>query len=350
MNIEKIERQTNLPPEDQQIEELLASMMEMVKQREQLALETSFGRTVSRLTEASTLTYFRLKTCKKGACAVPVLHFIDSEISSQQESGASSLMLSDNPELVERLKISNVADMFLGTVNREKSLILPLRGADSKVSGYCLIANARNDSNTKQSLALLLEFYQHFLSLLDDNDRDNLTGLMNRKTLNEQIGKILRTLQNRHRRTSDKSGGDFCIAMLDIDHFKHVNDTFGHIYGDEVLLLFANLMRGSFRENDLLFRYGGEEFIVLLNNVNPKQAQIVLDRFRTKVDSYSFPQVGHVTVSAGVALIQENDLPAESINRADMALYFAKEHGRNQVHSYEDLVAHGLLANNSALP
>jgi len=66
MNIEKIGRQIDLPPEDQQIEELLASMMEMIKQREQLALETSFGRTVSRLTEASTLTYFRLKACNKG--------------------------------------------------------------------------------------------------------------------------------------------------------------------------------------------------------------------------------------------------------------------------------------------
>ena len=349
MNIEKIGRQIDLPPEDQQIEELLASMMEMIKQREQLALETSFGRTVSRLTEASTLTYFRLKACNKGTCAVPILHFIDSEISSQQESGISSFTLSDNPELVEQLKISSVPEMFSDTLDREKSLILPLRGANAQVSGYCLVTNARNNSNTKQSLTLLLEFYQHFLSLLDDNDRDNLTGLLNRKTLNEQIGKILRTLQNRHRRTSDKSGGDFCIAMLDIDHFKHVNDTFGHIYGDEVLLLFANLMRGSFRENDFLFRYGGEEFMVLLNNVNIKQAQIVLDRFRTKVADYSFLQVGHVTVSAGVALIRENDLPAESINRADMALYFAKGHGRNQVHAYEELVAQGLLANNPAV-
>ncbi|TAN71647.1 MAG: GGDEF domain-containing protein [Gallionella sp.] len=344
MDTAKYALQIKLPSEDQQIEELLASIVEMVKQREQLALETSFGRTVSRLTEAKTLTFYRLKSSKKEISAVPVLHFINSEIASQQEPGTRAFPLSDNPELAEQLSKSNVADMFQGTAKREKNLILPLRGANAELSGYCQIGNARNDANTRQALSMLLEFYQHFLSLLDDNERDNLTGLLNRKTLTAQITRVLRTLQNRHRRTSDKSAGNYCLAMFDIDHFKRVNDTFGHIYGDEVLLLFANLMRGSFRENDHLFRYGGEEFVALLNNIDIRQAQIVLDRFRAKVDNYCFPQVGRVTASTGVALIRENELPAESINRADLALYFAKEHGRNQVCAYEELVAQGLLA------
>lgn len=344
MNTTEHSLQIKLPSEEQQIEELLVSIVEMIKQREQLALETSFGRTVSRLTGAKTLTFYRLKPSNKDISAVPILHFINSEIASQQASGTRSFPLSSDPALAEQLSKSKVADMFQGTARREKNLILPLRGANAEVSGYCQIENARNDANTKQVLSLLLEFYQHFLSLLDDNERDNLTGLLNRKTLTAQISKILQTLQNRHRRTSDKSAGNYCLAMFDIDHFKHINDTFGHIYGDEVLLLFANLLRGSFRENDLLFRYGGEEFVALLNNIDIKQAQVVLDRFRAKVGNHRFPQAGQVTASAGVALIRENDLPAESINRADLALYFAKEHGRNQIRAYEELVVQGLLA------
>jgi len=251
-------RKNKLLSEDQQIEELLASIVEMIKQREQFALETSFGRTISRLTDAKSLVYYRLKSSNKEVCAVPTIHFIDSEIASLQESETKDFPLSSNPALVKQLAKTRVADMFQGPESREKILILPLRGANTLVSGYCQIENARGDANIVQVLSLLLEFYQQFLTLLDDTERDNLTGLFNRKTLVPQITRILRTLQNRHRRTSDKSDGNYCLSIFDIDHFKSVNDKFGHIYGDEVLLLLANLMRGSFRENDMLFRYVGE--------------------------------------------------------------------------------------------
>lgn len=330
--------------EDQQLEELLASIVDMIKQREQFALETSFGRTISRLTEAKTLTCYRLKSSNRDLFAVPILHFIDSEIASQHESALKAIPISGNPALAGQLAKTSVADMFQGKASREKNLILPLRGANGQVLGCCQIENARNDANIRQVLSLLLEFYQQFLTLLDDTERDNLTGLFNRKTLIPQVSKILQTLQNRYRRKSDKVEGSYCLAMFDIDHFKRVNDTFGHIYGDEVLLLIANLMRGSFRDNDQLFRYGGEEFVVILNNIDVGQAKIVLERFRAKVGNHKFPHVGQVTISVGVAVIHEKELPGESIHRADRALYYAKAHGRNQVHIYEELVAQGLLA------
>lgn len=344
MNTTEDTLKIGLPPEDQQIEELLASMVDMIKQREQLALETSFARAVSRLTDAKELTLYRLKTANNEISAIPVLHFVDSEMVPLQKLESKTFLLAGNPVIAEQISKSNVDDMFQGTTEREANLILPLRGVNAEVSVYCQVKNACNDTNTKRVLSQLLEFYQHFLSLLDDNERDNLTGLLNRKTLDTQITKIIRTLQNRHRRSSDKSSGNYCLAMLDIDHFKQINDSFGHIYGDEGLLQFANLMRGSFRENDQLFRYGGEEFVVLLHNVGTKQVQMVLERFRSKVDSYTFPQIGQMTTSIGVALIRENELPVETIIRADSALYYAKEHGRNQVCSYEELVAQKLLA------
>lgn len=349
MNTTESNFQIELTPEDQQIEDLLASIVEMIKQREKLALETSFARIINRLTDAKALIFYRLITTNNETSVIPILHFIDSEIVSQKKLGINPFPLSSNPLLAERLSKSSVADMFQGTAKREVNLILPLRGANAEVSVFCQVENACNDTNTKRVLSLLLDFHQHFLSLLDDNERDNLTGLLNRKTLTAQIIKIIRTLQNKHRRTSDKSSEGFCLAVFDIDHFKQVNDSFGHIYGDEVLLLFANLMKGSFRENDQLFRYGGEEFVALLTNIDTNQAKIVLDRFRAKVENYHFPQVGQVTASVGVASIRADELPAEATHRADLALYFAKEHGRNQVHAYEELVAQGLLAEQKLL-
>lgn len=344
MNTTKSTLKLSLPSEDQQIEELLASMVEMIKQREQHALEVSFARTVSRLTDAKTLTLYRLKTADNEISAIPVLHLVDSEMVSHHEPGNKAFSLASDPLIAEKISKSNVEDMFQDTAAREANLILPLRGVNAEVSVFCQVESASNDTNTKRVLSQLLEFYQHFLSLLNDNERDNLTGLLNRKTLTAQITKILRTLQNRHRRNSDHSSGDYCVAMFDIDHFKRINDVFGHIYGDNALLQFANLMRESFRENDQLFRYGGEEFVVLLNNVDTRQAQIVLERFRTKVDNHTFPQIGKMTTSIGVALIRQDELPMEAINRADSALYYAKEHGRNQTRIHEELIAQGLLA------
>lgn len=343
MNITESNFPIELAPEDQQVEELLASIVEMIKQREKLALETSFARIICRLTDAKGLTFYRLIATNNETSVIPILQFIGSEIVPHKKLGTKPFSLSSNPQLADQLSKSSVADMFQGTAKREKNLVLPLKGANGEVSVFCQVENAINDDNTKRVLSLLLDFHRHFLSLLDDNERDNLTGLLNRKTLTTQIIKIIRTLQNKHRRTSDKSSEGFCLAVFDIDHFKQVNDSFGHIYGDDVLLLFANLMKDSFRENDQLFRYGGEEFVALLADVGTHQAKIVLDRFRTKVKNYQFPQVGHITASIGVASIREDESPAEATHRADLALYFAKEHGRNQVRAYEELVAQGLL-------
>lgn len=331
------------PHEEQQMENLLASMVEMIKQREQYALETSFGRTVSRLTDAKSLTLYRLKTCNREVLAEPILYFVNNEILPKPDNPTKSTPISGDPALAAQLAKTNVVEMFEAKTKRIKDLILPLRGVDSQITGYCQVKNVRNDANIQQIIGQLLEFYQHFQSLLDDNERDNLTGLLNRKTLNEQIHKVIRTMQNRHRRNSDTSGGNYCLAMLDIDHFKIVNDSFGHVFGDEVLLKFANLMRESFRENDHMFRYGGEEFVVLLNNVDIKRAQIVMERFIAKVRDFNFPHERHITTSAGVTLIREEDLPVQSIHRADQALYYVKEHGRNQVGIHEQLVEKSLL-------
>ena len=137
--------------------------------------------------------------------------------------------------------------------------------------------------------------------------------------------------------------GDWYFALLDIDHFKKVNDRFGHIYGDEVLLLFSQIMNDTFRDDDLLFRYGGEEFAIALRNVNDQSSNIALERLRSNVEAFEFPQVGKVTVSIGYTCVKPVQMISTLTDAADKALYFAKEHGRNQVCSYDQLLKKGRL-------
>jgi diguanylate cyclase (GGDEF)-like protein len=122
--------------------------------------------------------------------------------------------------------------------------------------------------------------------------------------------------------------------MIDIDHFKAVNDTFGHAAGDSVLKRVAEACGSDLRGSDLLARYGGEEFVVLLPESGTRQAQAAAERMRLRIESIIHPEIdGPVTVSIGVACaVQEGTEPFEAfIQRADVALYQAKEMGRNRV-------------------
>ena len=132
--------------------------------------------------------------------------------------------------------------------------------------------------------------------------------------------------------------------MIDVDHFKRVNDTFGHLFGDEVLLRMGELIRKTFRHSDRLFRFGGEEFVVILNAVDESLAYASFNRFRLSVEQHEFPRVGKVTCSIGFTAVSPLDVPTDVVGRADEALYHAKEHGRNQVCCYERLVAEGLIS------
>ncbi|CAM3897932.1 GGDEF domain-containing protein [Paracidovorax anthurii] len=190
--------------------------------------------------------------------------------------------------------------------------------------------------------------YQNYQSLLDYSERDALTGLFNRKTFDEQFARRAGVPAGALPAEASEAPSDqdeplqHWIAVVDIDHFKQVNDRFGHLYGDEVLILIANLLRNSFRSHDRIFRFGGEEFVVLLRSTTLSTAHKAFNRFRTTVQEYQFPQVGQVTVSLGFAST-ERGAPVEILGQADQALYFAKEHGRNRVCYYDDLVREGHL-------
>lgn len=193
---------------------------------------------------------------------------------------------------------------------------------------------------------MVLEIYQNFILLNNENECDTLTGLLNRKTFDFKINKILAHMHSGANRKEDKVEQKYFLAIFDIDHFKKINDQFGHLIGDEVLLMFSQLMRQSFREADPLFRFGGEEFVGFFECSSTYDIQNIFERFKQKVASFEFPQVGKVSVSAGFTEISTFDTSSQIIDRADTALYYAKNHGRNRVDSYELLIANGSLQDN----
>ena len=117
---------------------------------------------------------------------------------------------------------------------------------------------------------------------------------------------------------------------------------------DEVLLLLSRLMRTCFRFHDRLYRFGGEEFVALIRCESEDDAHQAFERLRQACEQYAFPQVGRVTLSIGFTRIRNQDSPAAAFERADKAVYHAKHHGRNQVHSHERLVEEGHLADEHA--
>ena len=193
----------------------------------------------------------------------------------------------------------------------------------------------------EEYLQFLFHFYCHQLQMLQGTYRDALTGLYNRRAFNEKMQQLLEHSNDYKRRAMNFSPTVY--VMLDIDHFKSVNDNMGHLYGDEVLLLLAQQMTESFRENDLLFRYGGEEFAMVLMDISMEQAQQSLQRFREKIAAYDFPNVDQVTISIGFTRFDKDLQLDELIRQADSALHYCKTTTRNAVHSYRELVEKKLI-------
>ena len=223
--------------------------------------------------------------------------------------------------------------------------ILPLYD-DASMLGMIIIDKDIPEQHKLFTKVLLRVFINQY-TLINYCMKDALTGLFNRQAFDKIMKRIIDGQEMPSRRKDDAPTGDWYFALIDIDHFKQVNDQFGHIYGDEVLLLFSRIMNQSFRGDDLLFRYGGEEFAIALRNVNNDTSNRALERLRSNVEKYDFPQVGKVTISIGYTNIKPNIMISTITDEADKALYFAKEHGRNQTHHYEHLIQSGLLSANS---
>ena len=327
--------------------DLLDSVLELTSQRDQHSLQLWLIRTLQEFITADAIELYSI-SANTGGLLLQLLAAVDSPAQANNPSQQKRLpptAIDDDPELMQCL-VTEAQVVSVNPDNKGVRVIHPVAGV-SAVAGFLIIKCKSLVQKDQHLASVFLQIYRNYMQLIDANVHDTLTGLLNRKTFSDRVMHILSAQQDTLRRTEDKTVNrkEHCLAMLDIDHFKHVNDQFGHLYGDEVLLLFARLMSKTFREDDQLYRYGGEEFVVVLKGADLTTSFSVLERFRKKMESFHFPQVGNVTVSIGVVGITNQDLPTTVIEQADKALYYAKDHGRNQVCTYEKLLAEGKLSN-----
>jgi diguanylate cyclase (GGDEF)-like protein len=173
-----------------------------------------------------------------------------------------------------------------------------------------------------------LQLQQALSTIQEMATHDDLTGTYNRRYFTERLA----AEKNR----SDRGKGNLCVCMIDIDHFKEVNDQFGHPAGDRVLQSFAQVSQTDLRATDCFARYGGEEFALSLSETPLDGAIVMAERIRHRVENTAFPDLGPgrtVTASIGIAQYRPPEDIDDTLLRADRALYAAKAAGRNRVNS-----------------
>ncbi len=214
-----------------------------------------------------------------------------------------------------RSGVGSILETLLGEIERLKEVNSRLKRE---------LEDARNTMNTLR---------KRLAKKAQEAIRDPLTGLYNRGYLEEELKRRIRLF--------DKKGRSFAVVMADLDHFKRVNDLYGHLAGDHVLVTFASILKNDIRMDDVAARYGGEEFVVVLDALGLNAATSVANRFRSRLESTPIiwgENIIRVTASFGVAQVRAGDVPETILDRADKALYLAKSDGRNCVRSERDLV------------
>jgi diguanylate cyclase (GGDEF)-like protein len=245
--------------------------------------------------------------------------------------------------------VALVEQRFVELPGPQHLSLFPLSTETGSLGVLEIETDAALDAAAQRLVTGVLRLYRNFLGLLDYSERDTLTGLLNRKTFDESFLKATampaaQAVGAGDARRAVDSAGPHWLGMIDIDHFKRVNDGFGHLIGDEVLLLVARLIRGCFRLQDRVYRFGGEEFVVLMRCASDADAAVALERLRVAIAGYDFPRVGRITVSIGYTMVQPGDTPSSAFERADKAVYYAKAHGRDRVCGHAALVALGEVA------
>ncbi|WP_187647819.1 GGDEF domain-containing protein [Nitrosophilus labii] len=175
----------------------------------------------------------------------------------------------------------------------------------------------------KKSSKTDLKKIEKNLELINKAKYDSLTKAMNKGSFNEIIG--YKIIESKHFKTP------LSIIIFDIDFFKKINDTYGHPVGDKVLSELADVIRENIRKSENFVRWGGEEFIILLQNTSLYNAKMVAEKLRQVLENHRFNKVGKVTCSFGVTQLKNDDTIETFISRVDRALYNAKERGRNRV-------------------
>lgn len=319
--------------------ELIQSMAELTCLTDRDDLAVSMCVTLFEMLNCRQIRFFRAIDTERGTVLRLAVQFSESGISRFQpdasqpkdDAVAADLLLQQALTTDSPLLVAPDSMRAVMVLRRDKALYAMF---DIALENNLMPMDYR-------MLHALSKIYENHLSLLDYSETDSLTNLRNRKTLEKQFIKITAALQSIGPDIAAQGNqadiAHYYLVVIDIDHFKRVNDNYGHLFGDEILLLIAQLMQRTFRSHDRLFRFGGEEFVVILGPQTRHGVDLALERFRHRVEHHIFPQVGKITVSMGVTSIQPFEILSITMGRADQAVYMAKANGRNQVIFFEHL-------------
>lgn len=313
--------------------ELIQSMAELTCLTDRDDLAVSMCITLFEMLQCSQIRFYRAVDTERGAALQLNVQFSENGISRFQPTAMAEPAEQLPADKLLQQAVSSDGTLLVSEDSRRAVMTLRREKQLYALFDLCLQNNLQPvDYRMLQGLA---KIYENHLALLDYSETDTLTTLRNRKTLEKQFSKITAMLQSFGTEPTP-ADAEYYLVVIDIDHFKRVNDSYGHLYGDEILLLIAQLMQRTFRSNDRLFRFGGEEFVAILGPQSQQGVELALERFRSRVEQYAFPQVKSMTVSLGVTRIRPFEVLSMTMGRADTALYQAKSTGRNQIVFYNE--------------
>ncbi len=337
-------------------DKIIESIAHVTTQADRELLEASLMSTLFELLKPKSISLYKIISEYDEKCCLIATDITNGKLTFHDPcEPTSQFFIHQIPGLSQC--IEREAPVFIENKEEpEESYAYPLiNRSGAIINAFIIRGEGLSESENEKLLAGYFQIYRNYACLLDDSEHDTLTSLLNRRTFDRDLERILAgwkrpsdqnilstQQQPRRRRCNEERVGNW-LAVIDIDFFKKINDRYGHLYGDEVLLLLANIMRKTFRCYDKLFRFGGEEFVVLLRSTSQKGAAAALERFRVTMESYDFPQIGSVTVSIGYVEIADQGIAAVILGHADEALYYAKNHGRNRVCFHADLIDQGEL-------
>lgn len=263
---------------------------------------------------------------KDSADAISAIN--DSEIDSVEH--AKSLFSNAYKELTDKsiasykntnTKFEKLAQMHEQTISECKMEEIDLNAITEKFNEI----QTHMTDEIKKANSVINNLSNQVKILEETTNLDSLTKVFNRRALTAYLEEVCER---------DNSNNELHLLILDIDDFKDINDKHGHIAGDKVLIFIANIFRKTLRDGDKVFRYGGEEFIIVLNRIDSQHCKKIADRLLDLVRNSKLIYKGkgiHVTMSIGTTRYKENDTPDTLISRADKALYKAKQNGKNQM-------------------
>jgi diguanylate cyclase (GGDEF)-like protein len=302
----------------------IAFHLDLVKSKEKLYQEKKFAQDILDLQENLIIVTDGIKVDRINKATADFFNVDLNKGFSDSSACLSSMFLKEEEYF------------HMGLVDKNKFWIDALAEKLKKKSYLVLLKNINTNKNESFSIKINQFNNQYLLSLINVTEMveqsknykhnaiyDNLTQIYNRHKLNEIIVEKLEKaelLENK-----------FSFIILDIDHFKIVNDTYGHLVGDDVLIHLSKIIKEQIRDTDVFARWGGEEFVLLLSDVDIDTASEIADKLRVKIELEYFPEVNNITCSFGVSSYEKDDTIDTITNRADKALYEAKESGRNKV-------------------